>query len=314
MKRYILSLFVLSTILTLNACKKSEEPLTPSGADETYTYKVPQGNNAFDETIVDYYKKYGTYMLYKFTEKDAYWTPTGWKKPLEVKGSWTAGAEVEASDPVYIAAQLNLIKTKWFNFYSDKFLKKFLPVKILLCKRVDSVGNAFIFTPVFSSVKSTKKMPAFYNYDNIQINYGDATVNSMTAADLRLFIYKTNLIFMQSIFARGLIAPTNEFANSADYNTAMTTTTQAYGRGIIVNPSGPAVQADWNAYITAMVTYSTVQLNASVAITDSSAAGILNPIKDTAGQIKRRYNMVRNYFINEYGVDLQLIGNATRGL
>lgn len=312
MKLHFLILFVLGLMLTISACKKSGETLTPSGIDDTY--KVPQGNNAFDETIVDYYKKYGTYMLYQFTEKDVYWTPTGWKKPMEVRGTWTAGSEVEASDPAYIAAQLNLIKTKWFDFYTDKFLKKFLPVKILLCKKVDSVGNAYVFTPVFASVKSTKKMPAFYNYDNIQVNYGDATVNSMTAAEQRLFIYKTNLIFIQSIIERGLFTPSTEFASSADYITNISTTAQAYGKGIIMGNYGISAQADWNAYITAMITFSTVQLNASVPNYDSTAGGILNATKDTSGQIKRRYNMVRNYFINEYGVDLQLIGNATRGL
>ncbi|MDR6784515.1 hypothetical protein ABIE26_002097 [Pedobacter africanus] len=312
MKRHITGLLVLSVTLTFISCKKSEEALTPSGSDETY--KVPQGNNDYDQTIVDYYNKYGTYMLYQFTDKDVYWTPTGWKKPLLVSGSWTAGVETEGADPAYINAQLNLIKNKWFGFYTDKFLKKFLPVKIMLCKKVDSVGNTLIFTPVFTTVKSTKKVAANYNYDNIQLNYGDATVNSMTAAEQRLFIYKTNLIFMQSIYARGLSAPTSEFANSADYNTAMTTYAQAYGKGIIIGYSGISAQLDWNAYITAMVTYSTVQLNASVANTDSTPAGILNATKDPSGQIKKRYNIVRNYFINEYGVDLQVIGNATRGL
>ncbi|MEH3114302.1 putative zinc-binding metallopeptidase [Pedobacter terrae] len=312
MKRHITGLFVLSALLTIMACKKSVEVLTPSGSDETY--KVPQGNNDYDNTIVDYYNKYGTYMLYKFTEKDVYWTPTGWKKPTLPNGTWTTGAEVEASDSAYINAQLNLIKNKWFGFYTDKFLKKFLPAKIMLCKKVDSVFTNYVFTPTFTAVKGTKKVAAFYNYDNIQVNYGDATVNSMTAAEQRLFIYKVNLIFMQSIYARGLNAPTAEFANSADYNTAMTTYAQAYGKGIIIGYSNITAQSDWNAFITAMVTYSAPQLNASVAITDQTAAGILNTTKDPSGQIKRRYNMVRNYFINEYGVDLQLVGNATRGL
>ena len=313
MKLHILNLLLLSILVGLYGCKKSEEVLTPSNSVDTYS--VPQGNNAFDQTIVDYYQKYGTYLLYQFTEKDAYWTPTGWKKPVpNSSGAWSVGAEVEAADPAYIPAQLSLIQSKWFSFYSDKFLKKFLPVKILLCKKVDSVYNTYVFTPVYTANKATKKVASFYNYDNIQVNYGDATVNSMTAAETRQFIYKANLIFMQSIFARGLSLPSSEFTNSADYVTAITTTTQAYGKGIIMGPSGISAQLDWNAYITAMVTYSTVQLNASVPITDSSAAGILNATKDTTGQIKRRYAFVRNYFINEYGVDLQLIGNATRGL
>lgn len=316
MKVYILSLLMLCTVLTLNSCKKTEEVLTPS--DNTLeVYSLPQGNAAYDQTIVDYYGKYGVYMLYKFTEKDAYWTPTAFKKPVQSipGGAWSAGAEVEASDPAYITYQLALIKSKWFGFYTDKFLKKFLPTKILLCKKVDSISNGFVFGgPTVVYVKQAKKVPAFYNYDNIQVNYGDETVKAMTVAQQRLFIYKTNLIFIQSIIARGLTVPTTEFATSADYVTAMTTYAQSYGKGIIVPYNAASAQLDWNAYMTAMVTYSTVQLNTSTVITDSTPMGILNATKDTNGQIKKRYNIVRNYYINEYGVDLQLIGNATRGL
>lgn len=305
-------LIALMVAMTIGSCKKSEETLSPSGIDDTY--KVPQGNNAFDATIVDYYKSYGTYMLYQFTDKDVYYTPTGWKKPVPTNGVWSAGAEVEASDPAFITPQLALIKSKWFNFYTDKFLKQFLPTKVILCKKVDSVFNTFIFTPVTTTVKGTKKIAAFYNYDNIAVNYGDATVNTMTAAEQRAFIYKTNLIFMQSIFARGLTTPSSDFASSADYLSNVSTLPLAYGRGIIMGTSNISAQSDWNAYITAMVTCSTVQLNTSVSNTDSSPVGILNPTKDTSGAIRRRYNMVRNFFINEYGVDLQVIGNATRGL
>jgi hypothetical protein len=313
MKLYILSLFVLGAMFTLNGCKKSEETLTPS--DTTDTYSIPQGSNAFDQTIVANYQKYGTYMLYKFTEKDVYWTPTGWKKPVAGTGGfWSPGAEVEASDEAYIPAQLTLIQNNWFSFYSDKFLKKFLPVKIMLCKKVDSVYNGYVFTPVFSAVKMTKKVGAFYNYDNIQVNYGDATINNMTPADLRVFVAKINLVFIQSILARSLTVPISEFANSADYVTTMSSYAQSYGKGIIVAYNAASPQADWNAYITAMVSYSSVNLNTSTAITDTTPMGILNATKDTNGQIKRRYNMVRNYFINEYGVDLQLIGNAAKGL
>lgn len=312
MKLHILSLLLLSIIFGLHGCKKSEGVLTPSNIVDTYN--VSQGNNAFDETIVNYYQKYGTYLLYQFSEKDAYWTPTGWKKPiLLASGAYQAGAEVAPSDPTYVPAQLALIQSKWFSFYSDKFLKKFLPLKILLCSKVDTITSSSSGNPIVYT-KNVRKIATFYNYDNIQVNYGDATVNTMTTTEIRQFIYRANLNLMQSIFARGLSLPSPEFINSADYITAMTTTTQSYGKGIITIPSGASAQLDWNAYITAMVTYSTVQLNASVLITDTSAAGILNTTKDTSGQIKKRYNIVRNYFINEYGVDLQLIGNATRGI
>jgi hypothetical protein len=59
----------------------------------------------------------------------------------------------------------------------------------------------------------------------------------------------------------------------------------------------------------AMVTCTETTLNKSQANTITSFTGILNITKDRNGKIRQRYNIVRNYFINTYGVDLQVIGN-----
>ena len=314
MKRYTQFLMVIFTIILLQSCTKDEAPLTPSGLSEAYS--LPPGNNAFDQTIMGYHQSYGTYMLYKFTDKDVYWSPTANSKPvMSAVGTWSTGADVAVADPTYIPAQLDLIKKKWFNFYTDKFLKKFLPAKIMLCSKIDSVSTGFVFGgSTITYVKNVKKVAAYYNYDNIEVNYGDASVATLTKQDSLGFVARINLVFIQSIIARGLSTPTSEFINSADYTTAMTTTTQAYGKGIIISPFSVTVQADWNAYITAMVSFSEANLNKSTVITDGTAQGILNPTKDTTGQIRKRYNMVRNYFINEYQVDLQKIGNASKGV
>lgn len=63
---------IIILLCVMSACGYSEDELTPSG--DALTYKLPQGNNDYDQTIVDYYNKYGTYILYKYTDKDAYWT------------------------------------------------------------------------------------------------------------------------------------------------------------------------------------------------------------------------------------------------
>ena len=40
--------------------------------------------------------------------------------------------------------------------------------------------------------------------------------------------------------------------------------------------------------------------------------GILNPVKDVNGLLKKRYDMVRNYFIENYNMDLQKVGNTLK--
>ncbi|EHQ28855.1 zinc-binding metallopeptidase [Mucilaginibacter paludis] len=314
MKIFKLTLVMLFAVAIMVSCKKSDGTLSPSGLSEAYV--IPQGTHTYDATIVGYLQSYNTNILYNFTDRDAYWTPTAWTKPTGPSsiGYWTPGVELSVADQNYVGAQLDLIKKKWFNFYSDKFLKKFLPSKILLCSKLDSVINTLFFTPTVGYTKSVKSVAAYYSYDNITVNYGSAAVTTMTKNDSMGFVAKANLIFIQSMIARGVVTPTTEFINSADYATTMTSTTQSYGKGIIVGYSSPSATADWNAYITAMVSYSEPNLNASVAITNTTAAGILNATKDVNGQIRKRYNIVRNYYINEYQVDLQKIGNAAKGL
>lgn len=314
MKIFKLGLLMLLAATVIVSCKKSDGTLTPSGLSEAYV--IPQGNHPYDATIVSYLQSYNTNILYKFTDRDVYWSPTAFTKPTgpSAIGFWTPGIEVSQADQNYVGAQLDLIKKKWFNFYSDKFLKQFLPSKILLCGKVDSVINTLFFNPTVAYTKSVKSVAAYYSYDNITVNYGSAAVTTMTKSDSVAFVAKVNFTFIQSMIARGVITPTAEFINSADYATAMTTTTQSYGKGIIVGYSSPSPTADWNAYVNAMVSLSEPNLNASVPITNTAAAGILNPTKDVNGQIRKRYNIVRNYYINQYQVDLQKIGNAAKGL
>ena len=301
-------LIISMAAFTNSGCKK-EGALTPS--DDEQGFKVPQGNKSYDTTIVDLYNKYHTCFLYKFTDKDTYWTPTGWKNATMLSsGAWNTGYEVTSANTDYIEQQLALIKKLWLSYYTDKFLSAFLPAKVMLCASVDSIYSTTLFNPT-RYVKNVKSVGAWYNYDNICINYGNAGVNSMTAADSVRFLAKTNLIFIQSIPGRNLSAPTNDFTSIANYATALNSQANAYAQGILTiyyNSRSP--QLDWNAYMEAMVSRSETNLNKSTVNTDMTYMGILNATKDSGGKIRQRYNIIRNYFITTYGVDLQAIGNA----
>lgn len=311
--KYILTIITMGVVLTLNSCKKEEGTVTPSGIIDGYI--LPQGNHEFDNTIVDYYKKYNTYLLYKFDRKDIYWTPTGYTIPAEVNGYWTAGHEVAPAEEIYVPAQLALIKTSLFDLYSEKFLKKFLPSKILLCSKVDSIDSEFD-PQTFLPRKVAKPVGAYSYYNSICVNYGNLDVTTMTATDRVVFLKKLNTMFVDNIISRNLSAPTKDFVNSANYATPMTTYAESYGRGIIAGYSSVTPLNDWNAYMKAMVTLSETQLNMEVPIPEPwvypapEPIGVLNPATDVSGEIKKRYTIVRNYFIDEYGVDLQTIGNA----
>ncbi|OMP79246.1 MULTISPECIES: hypothetical protein [unclassified Chitinophaga] len=297
-------------LLALVACKKQEETLTPSAS---LVYTLPQGSHDYDTTILDYYKKYGTYLLYQFTDRDAYWTPTGWKNArYDSAGAyWNVGFLAIEAEETYVGKQLEVIQRLWFRYYSDKFLKQFLPVKILLCSKIDSsyLGYDFSTTPTTFYLKY-KEVAAWYNYDNISVNFGNANVENMTAKDSGYFIWKVSQAFMAEIFATKPVAATDDFTKLTSYTTKFTTQAAAYAAGSISTYYSASAQNDWEKFMLAMVSCSETMLNQAEAASSYSNKGILNPLKDTSGKIKKRYNIVRNYFITNYNVDLQAIGNA----
>lgn len=296
----------------VSSCNYDETPLTASGIKSGYI--VPQGNHDYDSEILDFYSKYGSCLLYKFTDKDTYWTPTGWKNgvlgPSSQGGS--PGYIVAPSDEKYVGKQVRLLKNLCFAFYTDEFLKKFLPVKLMLCSSVQSCTWQGL------SIVGTEK-PAYYNYDNICFSYGSSAVDNLTLSDSINIVQSINRCFMESMVGRSFTAPTSEFTSLVSYTSlsALTTNKAFWARGIFPPTATPL--NDWKNFLYMMVSYPESYLTRvpKTTVTDTNFTeagwdGILNAVKDTNGLLKKRYTIVRNYFINNYGVDLQLIGNYNK--
>ena len=76
-----------------------------------------------------------------------------------------------------------------------------------------------------------------------------------------------------------------------------------YEQGVLyIDQFGNTPEKDWDSYVTAMVSNSYDVL--------TSPGNILDPDVDTRGAIKKRYDIVIDYFKTTFGVDLQAIGNA----
>jgi hypothetical protein len=306
MKQLLLYICLVSM---LTACYKKEDSITPATEDQGY--KVPQGNHGYDDYIVNFYKKYGKYLLYEFTDKDVYWTPTAWKVATFSNGVWFNGPEMVKADTTYVGDQLKLMDTTWFRYYSDAFLKTFLPVKIMLCKSVDSVYLAVVSLTPVTLGKGVTNVASWFNYDNISVNYGNATAAGLTPAQVKKVGAKLHLVFMQSINERKMVTATSSFGAIANYTSTLTTPALAYQQGIIYPyNSSPSANLDWAYFMIAMVSMNETALKTSTAATNTTFWGILNATKDTNGRIRQRYNMVRNYYITNYNVDLQAIGNT----
>ena len=317
MKRKIyFYMILLSWLLCAVACYDEKE-LSPS--EIISSYSVPQGEHDYDDVIVEYYNQYGSCLLYKFTDKDTYWTPSGWMNGvLGVDG--TKGYLVTPADEKYVGEQLDVIEKLWFSSYSDDFLKEFLPVKIMLCSEIDSVYVTWDFsvTPVQMKYLG-QEVQSWYNYDNICVSYGNIVVTQMTKEDSLAFRSSISRTFIESMIGRGKTAPTTEFGESANYDISssdMYTASKLWAAGIpqLVN-SAISEDNDWKTFMMMMVLCPeefltrVPEYNSDWDSTSKNWDGILNPVKDVNGLLKKRYDMVRDYFIENYNMDLQKVGN-----
>ena len=187
--RYIKTMMAfaaLAATVTLASCDYDEDELTPS--DETSSYQLPQGSHDYDATIQKFYDDNGVYLLYKFADKDAYWTPTGWTNGTPSEGDdGKQGFTVKAADENYVGQQINLLDEVWFSKLSATAKKQLLPTLILLCSEVNDVAYMYTFTPVFKAYYGESPLLSHYNYDNICVTYGSSGVTSLTGEQKKAY-------------------------------------------------------------------------------------------------------------------------------
>ena len=117
------------------ACDR-ESALTPSGPENVYgDPTLPQGNHDYDNTIMDWFKKYNTLFLYKYVPHDLYYGGNSYLGGTydPVKDTTAAGTNAQnytgyfdvPADEDYVGFQLKLLNDTWLKFYSDEFLLKF---------------------------------------------------------------------------------------------------------------------------------------------------------------------------------------------
>lgn len=343
-KNIYYTLLFVTTLLVTTACNYVENELTPS--DVTDGYSLPQGNHDYDNTILDFYQKYGTYLLYQFTDKDACWTPSGWNR-FDKQDEYTSvpkqGYLVKPADPAYVKQQLALLDEVWFSKLSEKAKEKLLPVKILLCSEVDSCyveaqytydWSTTPFTMTVSYNEYINDVKGWYNYDNICIGWGNSDIQNITESDKKALAYKIFHIWPDYIGER-LAEPTEEFAKSIDYANLgnVSYIANCCAKGILFNTyNGVTPAKDWARFMLIMMNFSydwltdenitapgqyddwtnwaNAKYGASYVHEAADYHGLLSSVKDVNGILKRRYQMVRQYFIDEYDMDLQEIGNA----
>jgi hypothetical protein len=295
---------IIGLLFILAACKKTEEKLVPTEKPE-YGYTVPQGSNSYDDRIVAYHKRWGTYLLYKFSTLDFAWQVTGSDKYYKGVGA----------NEIYINQQLDLLDNTFFKYYQDSTLNKYLPSKFFLCssltfqnKRVD----AYALTSTFMG-----------GYESFAVNWGNkGIVNINSPIDsVSIFRSNVNFSFLKMMNLKGKMGISDVFLFSSDYVAVISPTAPAtnptnadlYKRGFLAgtSTSTPSNQNDWYSYLQVILAnkYATL-IDPATTATDASAKGILSQVKDVNGLVRRKYDAITKYYKEVYNIDIQKIGEG----
>lgn len=316
----------------MSSCSYDEDELSPS--NEVSSFILPQGSHDYDATIQKFYDDNGVYLLYQFTDKDAYWTPSGWTNG-EITTDDTDGKQgflVTKADENYVGQQLSLLDEVWFEKVPESARKALLPNVILLCSEVDDIVQKWDFSSYpFKQVCSPSPITSHYNYDNIAVSYGSAAVETLTARQKATVSRDLMQTWVEYIADRKA-APSAEFSSSINYSSSDVTKVynahDACAVGTLNAGYSTSAKKDWALFLDMMLMYPESYLAEDAGEFSKYQAftnyvnggyvydyenvfhGILNAKKDTKGLLKQRYDLVRNYFINTYNFDPQTVGNS----
>lgn len=278
-------------ILFLVSCAEDDQigeipALTPE-------YVLPQGKSPADDRIVGLYNKYGTYVLYDYTDMDISWLQ------VDVNNVWN-GYTYTLPDPQYAGEMLDFLEESWFRFYPEEFHQKFMPYKIFLTStlKYESDYDQKV-TEYFVRITQTQ----------IVISYCSDTLRKMSVATKNKF-KNTLQAELWGIWLSEFSIP-REFYGISNYNTVASNDPDAwnYARklGFVADSKGNewSTQDPWPnnrlnetsdlyAFLSGMRNRTSAQWSADLQY----------PL------IKKKYDILRNYFLENYGFDIQEIGNS----
>lgn len=280
--KYIAFLVVMNFLLT--GCKKDEKALEPT--ELTIQYQLPQGNHDYDPLLVDFNKRFGSFFLYKFSDVDFSYNPVF----TNVSSNFGSNYTVDQPDEAYVGKVLAFVQKNWLNYYPDEFLKANLPFKVLLGQNLRSKAVGNLPYNVLS------------NYNQMTLSNFSAAFDSMTDAQKKAYVNSLQTEFFNYIFNRGKLDIPVDFTALSNY-TVTVSAANMYSFGFLLSTISyldNKPSRDFLSYTTAITTKTKAELDAT----------IMSPANDVNGLVKRKYNIIINYYKTKYNLDLQAIGNG----
>ena len=191
-------------VALLAGCNE-EDDMVPRTENEVF-YQLPQGDHDYDDKIVDYYNKYGFYILYEFEKKDLYWNNTGWTEYLMGNEDFYYTSEAagymlgEPADQDYAGRVLEMCENCCFNLYPENYLN-YMPLRFLLCSYLGNVVTAGveIVDGEVITLRDTVQIDVYRSFSRIAVNWANSNFDTMTDMDKLYFSRNLNTAFMSTL-------------------------------------------------------------------------------------------------------------------
>ncbi|QBQ41577.1 hypothetical protein E2P86_10625 [Sphingobacterium psychroaquaticum] len=285
-------LYGFGMALALVSCSK-EEALTPTNGAEPMIYTLPQGNHPYDETLVKVSETYGCAVLYKFNSSDFRWNQV--TKPL--------GYAAVEGDEAHVGEVVDFMFKGNLELGSEKLIKKLLPYRIFLASAIWPLTENPKSPTLYDTVK-TNPQTIIPGFKHLAIGVANAGFSSYTAAQKQTMRGALHYNLWQLALTSRSIEMPPAFGLVTDYSSTnfLNLLMRPNENGLLFFPSGVGVSAmiDLQCYMQEMAKYTEAEF----------AAKYLIPSVDVKGLIKKKYDIVRNYYLLHYDTDVQIFGNA----
>lgn len=281
----------LACCIALYACRK--DGALSSSPDTNTFYTLPQGSHPYDTAIVSFYKKYNSFILYRFDSVDYNYNITG---PV------FSGLYMSPADTGDIAQALDYLQTNLFNLYPENFLQKTMPFKILLASHIfissDGHGQSGL-------AAGTYYYNAYAGANYMAFGVVNDSLKTLSGHQLDSTRGLLQMACWQQATGNGNIARPPGFDTLTNY-TAMAQfgnnnpNRNKYGVFFTTSPRGLYDAAgDFLAYIDIITSTDEETMKNTW----------LSPAYDVNGLYNAKYKLITGYYKENYGVDLQAIGN-----
>ena len=275
MRNKIRLLFVsLLVVMILGSCKKE----LLKADDSQPMYILPQGDHAFDQYIVDFHQKYGTYILYQFNDADFRWDFT---RNIPFVGT--------AGDPERVAASLTFLKDEFFGFYAEDLFKKMVPYKIMLCKKITPLEPS-------SEVPLAGLADAVWSQSHIAFGHVDKRWDGFSEQQKKQAKGAIHGAFWAAAAGGNKIQIAPDFIEGIPYSYLHENNYKMYG--VFAVPTNQ--YKDLYEYISRITSHTKAELEEK----------FFNPQFDPTGVYQRKYNDLISFYKINYKIDLQAIGDA----